>query len=389
MAIYDILESKLGNRDKNQLTCAVYLDLSKAFDTVDTGLLLKKLEHYGIRGISLKLFKSYLENRQQCTNIGGFLSSLISIELGVPQGSILGPLLFLIFINDLPGASPLLTKLFADDTCLLFSAKTVNSLQNIANNEISKIENWMICNKLTLNHTKTKFMIINKNGRNSSINIYINNHQIEKVDSMEYLGITIDSKLNWSKQIKNIESTLSTACGIMSKLRHYVPYECLRSYYYGKVYSCLQYAVLAWGGSNDTRLHRINVLHNKIVKLMVLQNLPEDIYLSNDTIYGSLGLLQLRDIYNLELGKFMHKAFYNALPKSLNDMFKKINSVHNYPTSSSRNNTFYEKLSLTTSYRNWVSIAGIRLWDSLEPSLRMKNFYEFKTEYRKLLLSNY
>ena len=247
----------------------------------------------------------------------------------------------------------------------------------------------MICNKLTLNHTKTKFMIINKSGRNSSINIYINNHQIEKVDSMEYLGITIDSKLNWSKQIKNIESTLSTACGIMSKLRHYVPYECLRSYYYGKVYSCLQYAVLAWGGSNDTRLHRINVLHNKIVKLMVLQNLPEDIYLSNDTIYGSLGLLQLRDIYNLELGKFMHKAFYNALPKSLNDMFKKINSVHNYPTSSSRNNTFYEKLSLTTSYRNWVSIAGIRLWDSLEPSLRTKNFYEFKTEYRKLLLSNY
>ena len=118
MAIYDILESKLGDRDKGKLTCAVYLDLTKAFDTVDTTLLLKKLEHYGVRGTALNLFRSYLSNRKQCTNIRGVLSDLICIELGVPQGSILGPLLFLIFINDLPGASPLMTKLFADDTCL-------------------------------------------------------------------------------------------------------------------------------------------------------------------------------------------------------------------------------------------------------------------------------
>ena len=187
----------------------------------------------------------------------GFLSSLICVELGVPQGSILGPLLFLIFINDLPGASPLLTKLFADDTCLLFSAKSISSLQQIANNEISKVENWMISNKLTLNHTKTKFMIISKRGRNAAINLSINDHQIEQVDSIEYLGITIDSKLNWNKQIKYVESTLSTACGIMSKLRHFVPYDCLRSYYYGKVYSCLQYAVLAWGGCNASSLQKL------------------------------------------------------------------------------------------------------------------------------------
>ena len=175
----------------------------------------------------------------------------------------------------------------------------------------------------------------------------------------------------------------------MSKLRHVVPYDCLRSYYYGKVYFCLQYAVLAWGGCNASSLQKINVLHNKIVKLMVLQNIPDEIRLSNATIYGSQGLLQLSDIYKLELGKFMHKAYYKALPKCLNDMFKRIETVHNYPTSSSRRNTFYEHLSLTSSYRNWVSTAGISLWDSIDPSLRNKNFYQFKTEYRKYLVSQY
>ena len=229
LAIYDILESKIKDRDKGKITCAVYLDLSKAFDTVDHDLLLKKLENYGVRGVPLQLFRSYLSNRMQCTNINSILSDLISIELGVPQGSILGPLLFLIYINDLPGASPLITKLFADDTCLLFSADSVAALQQIANTELSKIVNWMVSNKLTLNHSKSKFLIITKKGRNASINIHINNHAIEQVDSIEYLGITIDSKLSWNEHIKYLESTLSTANGIMSKLRHYVPFDCLKS----------------------------------------------------------------------------------------------------------------------------------------------------------------
>ena len=107
-----------------------------------------------------------------------------------------------IYINDLPRASSITSKLFADDTCLLFSAYNVTSLQQIANTEITKIENWMTSNKLTLNHTKTKFMVISKTGRISSINISINNHQIDQVNSIDYLGITINSKLTWDDQIK-------------------------------------------------------------------------------------------------------------------------------------------------------------------------------------------
>ena len=161
IAIYGILDTKLSNKDKGKFSCAIYLDLSKAFDTVNKDLLIKKLEHYGIRGTPLKLFENYLTNRQQYVNIYGVLTQLGTIDLGVPQGSTLGPLLFLIFINDLPWVSKLITKLFADDTCLVFfSANSVIELQNIANAEILKIEDWVASKKFTLNHSKTKFMVI-------------------------------------------------------------------------------------------------------------------------------------------------------------------------------------------------------------------------------------
>ena len=160
----------------------VLIDLQKAFDTVDHGILLEKMEAIGVS--SLPWFKSYLTDRRQVVDIKGSKSDVLSVTCGVPQGNILGPLLFLIYINDLPGASSLVTQLFADNTCLLFSADSVGGLQEIANREINKIENWMIANKLTLNHSKTKFMVITKNGRNAAINIYVNRHQIEQVNSI-------------------------------------------------------------------------------------------------------------------------------------------------------------------------------------------------------------
>ena len=113
--------------------------LSKAFDTIDHGILLKKLDHHGIRGVPLELFKSYLSNRKQYTMVNGSKSAELQVNIGVPQGSVLGPLLFLLYINDLPCASLLLTKLFADDTCLLFSAATVDQLQIVINTEMNKI----------------------------------------------------------------------------------------------------------------------------------------------------------------------------------------------------------------------------------------------------------
>lgn len=234
----------------------------------------------------------------------------------------------------------MVTKLYADDTCLLFSANSDADLQIIANTELSKIENWLISNELTLNHNKTKCMVINKSNKISVINIHINGIQVDQVKLINYLDLRIDSNLKWRNHLIKLESKLSQSCAIISKLQHYVNFDCLKKFfcYFAKVYSYLQYAILAWGGSNQSELHRLNVLHNNIVRLMALKNsLPDVRQLLNITLYKTINLLQLKDIYNLELAKFMYKAHHQTLPHCLNSMFTRIDIVHWYPTSASRN----------------------------------------------------
>ena len=182
--------------------------------------------------------------------IDGVLSDILSIDLGVPQGSNLGPLLFLIYVNDLPGVSKLITKLFADDTCLFSSADSENELQYFVNQELKNIEHWMASNKLTINYSKTKFMLVRpKNAlSNGYFTINIDGNVIERVDSFKYLGIDIDANLSWKTHLRSLESEMSRFSNLMCKLRHYVSFDCLKSFYYAKVYSKLQYAILAWGG---------------------------------------------------------------------------------------------------------------------------------------------
>ena len=153
-AITSIHEKVLENINNDKHTISIYLDLSKAFDSVNHTILLHKLEHYGIRGVALEFFKSYLEKRQQYTLVDGQLSELLYVVCGVPQGSTLGPLLFLLYINDLANASNFLTSLFADDTCLLMSDSDLNVLKNRCNAELVHINNWFLSNRLTANLSK-------------------------------------------------------------------------------------------------------------------------------------------------------------------------------------------------------------------------------------------
>ena len=391
MAIYDILESKLSNLDKNKVSCAIYLDLSKAFDTVDKTILLKKLEHFGIRGIGLKLLENYLTNRKQCVMLDGVLSEVLPINCGVPQGSNLGPLLFLIYVNDLPGVSNLITKLFADDTCLFLTADSVSELQFIANNELKRIEYWMASNKLTINYSKTKYMIIrsDKGVNIGNFNVIIDGNVIDRAVNFKYLGIQIDDDLSWKTHIQTLESEISRMSRFICKLRHYVDFECLKSFYYAKVYSKIQYAILAWGGCCDSKLHRLNILHNNIIRILTLKNMPPQIRLSTKTLYKSISMLQLKDIFHLELAKFMHKAANKNLPSNLNKMFTPITSIHRYPTSSSRKRVFVKPIANKALYSNWISSTGITIWESIDPKLKKLNYSAFKKSYRSHLLENY
>ena len=162
LAAINLYDTLLKNLDEKKITCTIFLDLAKAFDSVNHKILLQKLEKYGVRGYPLKLLESYLSNRKQYVKLNDKFSKLEIIDIGIPQGSILGPLLFLIYINDLPNASNFFVKLFADDTFLSLSCNTFKELKKKTNSEIKKIYAWLVANKLTLNIKKSKFMIISK-----------------------------------------------------------------------------------------------------------------------------------------------------------------------------------------------------------------------------------
>jgi hypothetical protein len=327
LATLEIVDKITQDLDSGETPINIYLDLSKAFDTLDHNILTYKLSYYGIQGIALNLCKNYLSNRLQYVEFDNAKSDYAIVTTGVPQGSILGPLLFIIYINDIATVSDLFTAIiYADDTSLTSTLKSFGPIECISSNinkEINKICQWLKLNKLSLNIKKTKFMIFHMRQKQNVYKptIYIDGIEIECVDSFDFLGITLDKHLNWNSHVNKIANKISKTAGILNKLKHILPLEILKIIYTSLITPHLNYGILIWS-SNTSRLSKIQKKCLRRIKL-------EKYNAHTEPIFKELKLLKIKDLCKLQILKFYYKLVNKSLPKYFDCMVPKRSSeVH-------------------------------------------------------------
>ena len=315
--------------DSGSVTCGIFVDFQKAFDTVNHEILLKKLDHYGFRGSVNEWFRSYLTGRKQKVVINGFESESKSLLHGVPQGSVLGPILFLIYINDLHHCIRYCTTYhFADDTNLLNISKDYKSLQRQVNYDLFNLHKWLTANKISLNEGKTELIFFRKNGPAPALNIKLHGKKLYPSKFVKYLGILVDEFLSGEAHCIELLKKLNRGNGMLAKARHFVPQADLKNIYHAIFSSHLMYGAQVWTPKLLSVTKKISTLQNNAMRIMTFSEFRAH----SEPLYKQLEILKFCDSISVLNCVFVFDYLHGNLPNSFSETFQRVDNVHNINT---------------------------------------------------------
>ncbi|CAB3981669.1 Hypothetical predicted protein [Paramuricea clavata] len=364
-----ICEHLLDNIEQGLINGIALIDLSKAFDLVDHRLLLQKLEQYGITPIPLKWFKSYLNDRYQVVQIASSLSNPALIKSGVPQGSILGPILFLIFINDLPsyvGSSK--PFLFADDSTLISSGSDLHELSVSLKSDMTSVSRWTNHNKLSLNHGKTKIMKIYSQSKFpdlSPITIEVNNNNVKEITSAILLGVTLDQHLKWDRQINTIYNIINSRLYLLKHIRSYLTFQSRIQLYYALIYPHLLYCSTVWGNANNDLITCLLKLQKRAARLILEQSTE----VPSIVLFRKLNWIPIFNLIKMRKILLVFNTLKTSWPPDLRKLFVFVRDSHPIPTRSSITDLKVPSVK-TTQAKSKISFSGASLFNSLPSELK-------------------
>ena len=312
----------------------ICLDFSKAFDCIDHKLLLSKLCKYGFRGVSNDWFNSYLSDRKQFVYINETDSDLKSVTHGVPQGSILGPILFLIFINDFPDSTDFFKfTLFADDSSLLckFDHSNASLIHTTISSNLMKVFKWLTENKIKVNVDKCKFIIFSYGRKLTLPPLVLGDGVIMETDSYKFLGLILDKKLNFKNHLVMLKSKISKTVGLLFKLNKFLPENILKSLYQTLVQPYLTYGIEAWFSAPNFLTDKIFILQKKSIRAIL--NLHFNCH--TNQYFKDLNLLKLSDLYKVNLMVFFYSSLNLGMNRNVSDIMRTHADTHSHNT---RNN---------------------------------------------------
>ena len=393
LALLEVTEQLYANLNVDNYCLGIYLDFQKAFDTVDHDILLHKLNHYGIRGNILDWFKSYLSNRKQFTFVNGVSSKTALINCGVPQGSVLGPLLFLLYVNDIQNAFTNATpKLFADDINVFLFHKDLKTLYLQANRELDSLNEWLLANKLSLSigdDKDTKYTLFSptKYPDTSKLpELRISGQLVPYTTTIKYLGVFLDYQLSFKEHIDKLYEKINKYVGIFYLVRHKLPPKCRRVLYFSFVFSYIYYCAEIYGNASNANLQRLQLVQNRTLRALQYKNK----YFPINKMHKSYGILKIQDVIQYKQSKIIHSLLTGAkkLPTVLKKLIVPVANIHNHKTR--QRNPVYEVKPRRHIANRQLKCMASKEFNSLPKDVTQKLTHgEFKNEFYDFKLRSY